>query len=160
MRTEAAALVQKVWSYANVLKDDGLAFMEYTEQITYLLFMKMAHEREGLDESQLIPQPFGWSSLVKRAGAELTSHYSRVLVHLSEMPGLLGTIFAKPQSKINDPAKLALLIRLIDSENWSSLQLDVKGEVYEGLLARNAEDVRGGLASILRPDRWSVPLLR
>ena len=151
MRSEAVAIVQKVWSYANVLKDDGLAFMEYTEQITYLLFMKMAHEWESADKGQLIPPTLGWPTLIKRSGVDLANHYGKCLVRLSEMPGLLGTIFAKPQSKINDPAKLALLIRLINAENWSALDVDVKGEIYEGLLAHNAEDVRGGAGQYFTP---------
>jgi type I restriction enzyme M protein len=151
MRSEAAALVQKVWGYATVLKDDGLAFMEYTEQITYLLFMKMVHERETPGKPELIPVAYGWDSLLKRRGPDLTSHYALVLARMSDMPGLLGTIFAKPQSKINDPAKLALLVRLIDEENWSSLDIDVKGQIYEGLLARNAEDVRGGAGQYFTP---------
>ncbi|HYE17357.1 MAG TPA: class I SAM-dependent DNA methyltransferase [Tepidisphaeraceae bacterium] len=151
MRSEAAVIVQKVWSYANVLKDDGLAFIEYTEQITYLLFLKMSHERSEEDPAQAIPSQIGWNSLLKRSGTDLAAHYTKVLVKLSEMPGLLGTIFAKPQSKINDPAKLALLIRLINEENWSSLDVDVKGEIYEGLIARNAEDVRGGAGQYFTP---------
>jgi type I restriction enzyme M protein len=151
MRSEAAAIVQKVWSYANVLKDDGLAFIEYTEQITYLLFLKMAHERESRGQGKLIPSDHTWTSLLKRSGPELASHYAKTLIRLSEMPGLLGTIFAKPQSKITDPAKLALLVRLIDEEKWSSLDVDVKGEIYEGLLARNAEDVRGGAGQYFTP---------
>jgi len=65
--------------------------------------------------------------------------------------GLLGLIFTKPQSKINDPAKLHYLIKMIDSENWSELDVDVKGEVYEGLLAKNADDVRGGAGQYFTP---------
>src|ERR1035441_872128 len=128
MRTDAAGLGQEVGGCPTVLKDDGLAFMEYTEQITYLLFMKMVHERETPGKPELIPVAYGWDSLLKRRGPDLTSHYALVLARMSDMPGLLGTIFAKPQSKINDPAKLALLVRLIDEENWSSL--DIRSEEH------------------------------
>ena len=77
--------------------------------------------------------------------------YHQGLRKLSELPGLIGLIFTKPQSKINDPAKLHLLIQMIDSENWSTLDVDVKGEVYEGLLAKNADDVRGGAGQYFTP---------
>ena len=77
--------------------------------------------------------------------------YHQGLRNLSEFPGLIGLIFTKPQSKINDPAKLRRLIQMIDTENWSALDVDVKGEVYESLLARNAEDVRGGAGQYFTP---------
>ena len=151
MQKSAAAIVQKVWNYANILKDDGLAFMDYTEQITYLIFLKMAHQREEMGEESSIPARYNWASLMKREGESLGKHYARTLSKLSEEPGLLGLIFTKPQSKINDPAKLSRLIRTIDNEDWASMDVDVKGEIYEGLLARNAEDVRGGAGQYFTP---------
>jgi type I restriction enzyme M protein len=151
MSTTASALVQKVWSYAHVLKDDGLAFMDYTEQITYLLFLKMASERQT-DEASDIPSLYTWNTLKKISDhRKLLERYHQGLRNLSEQPGLLGLIFTKPQSKINDPAKLHYLIKMIDSENWSDLDVDVKGEVYEGLLAKNADDVRGGAGQYFTP---------
>ncbi len=149
--TTASSLVQRVWNYAHVLKDDGLAFMDYTEQITYLLFLKMAWERKqvGIDT---IPSRYSWGALKKLDdNTKRLERYRQGLRKLSELPGLIGLIFTKPQSKINDPAKLNLLIQMIDSENWSELDMDVKGEVYEGLLARNADDVRGGAGQYFTP---------
>jgi len=149
--TQASALVQKVWNYAHVLKDDGLAFMDYTEQITYLLFLKMAWEQRESGSTD-IPSRYTWGALhnisdkVKRL-----ERYHQALWKLSELQGLIGLIFTKPQSKITDPAKLHLLMQMIDSEHWSQLDLDVKGEVYEGLLARNADDVRGGAGQYFTP---------
>jgi type I restriction enzyme M protein len=151
MQKLASAIVQKVWNYANILKDDGLAFMDYTEQITYLIFLKMAHQRDEGGEKSSIPSRYNWASLLKREGEILSKHYARTLSKLSEEPGLLGLIFTKPQSKINDPAKLSRLIHTIDSEDWASMDVDVKGEIYEGLLARNAEDVRGGAGQYFTP---------
>ncbi len=125
--------------------------MDYTEQITYLLFLKMAWEQRGAGASE-IPSRYTWGALgnipdnVKRL-----ERYHQGLRRLSESPGLIGLIFTKPQSKINDPAKLQLLIQMIDSESWSDLDVDVKGEVYEGLLARNAADVRGGAGQYFTP---------
>jgi type I restriction enzyme M protein len=147
----ASALVHKVWAYAHVLKDDGLAFMDYTEQITYLLFLKMAWEQRG-DQASGIPSRYTWDAL--RSIGDNQSRLDRYhlgLRNLSGQPGLLGLIFTKPQSKINDPAKLQLLMQMIDSEEWSDLDVDVKGEVYEGLLARNADDVRGGAGQYFTP---------
>jgi type I restriction enzyme M protein len=151
MTQTASILVQKVWNYAHVLKDDGLAFMDYTEQITYLLFLKMVSERR-FDNATAIPPRYTWSALKRISDhAKLLDRYHHGLHNLSERGGLLGLIFTKPQSKINDPAKLHYLIKLIDSENWSALDVDVKGEVYEGLLARNADDVRGGAGQYFTP---------
>jgi type I restriction enzyme M protein len=151
-KNQASALVQKVWQYAHVLKDDGLAFMDYTEQITYLLFLKMAWEESLRSNEETIPSRYTWGSLKKITDhAKRLERYHQGLRKLSEQPGLIGLIFAKPQSKINDPAKLNLLIQMMDSEDWSSLDIDVKGEIYEGLLARNADDVRGGAGQYFTP---------
>jgi type I restriction enzyme M protein len=151
MPENSAALVQKVWNYAHVLKDDGLAFMDYTEQITYLLFLKMVWEQRQSGASE-IPSRYSWNTLRDlRDNRKLLERYHQGLRKLSERPGLIGLIFTKPQSKINDPAKLRLLIQMIETEDWSALDQDVKGEVYEGLLARNAEDVRGGAGQYFTP---------
>jgi len=149
--TPARAIVQRVWNYAHVLKDDGLAFMDYTEQITYLLFLKMAWEQK-LEASNEIPARYTWGALHNiRDNATRLERYHQALRNLSERPGLIGLIFTKPQSKITDPAKLHLLMQMIDAEQWSSLDVDVKGEVYEGLLDRNADDVRGGAGQYFTP---------
>src|SRR5712692_6385627 len=151
MRQGSSSLVQKVWNYAHVLKDDGLAFMDYTEQITYLLFLKMAWEQQHRGASE-IPSRYTWGALKSIADkVKLLERYHQGLRKLSERPGLVGLIFTKPQSKITDPAKLHLLIQMIDSEEWSRLDVDVKGEVYEGLLAKNADDVRGGAGQYFTP---------
>jgi type I restriction enzyme M protein len=152
MSQSASALVQKVWNYAHVLKDDGLAFMDYTEQITYLLFLKLAWEQRDKQGDGDIPLQYSWGKLVTiRDNAKLADTYQRALKKLSEQSGLLALIFTKPQSKINDPAKLRRLVEMIDAQEWSTLDFDVKGEVYEGLLARNAEDVWGGAGQYFTP---------
>lgn len=149
--TSTSTLIQKVWNYAHVLKDDGLAFMDYTEQITYLLFLKMAWEKRE-DRVIEIPSRYTWDALKNiEDNKKRLDMYHQGLRALSEKPGLIGLIFTKPQSKINDPAKLHLLIQMIDGENWSELDVDVKGAVYEGLLARNADDVRGGAGQYFTP---------
>jgi type I restriction enzyme M protein len=152
MSSKASAIVQKVWNYAHVLKDDGLAFMDYTEQITYLLFLKLAWEQRSKQGGCEIPLRYSWGKLIAiKDNAKLANTYQRSLKKLSEQSGLLALIFTKPQSKINDPAKLRRLVDMINAQEWSTLDYDVKGEIYEGLLARNAEDVRGGAGQYFTP---------
>ncbi len=152
MSATASALVQKVWNYAHVMRDDGLSFLDYTEQITYLLFLKIAWE-QGDAKSRKSGEPqYCWGRMIGASDNDrLASIYQTALKKLSNGDGLLGLIFTKPQSKISDSAKLRRLVDLIDAQEWSSLDFDVKGEIYEGLLARNAEDVRGGAGQYFTP---------
>lgn len=143
----SAQIVQKLWNYCNVLRDDGLSYGDYVEQLTFLLFLKMAYERTRppWNRPSVVPIGFDWPSLVNRDGDVLETHYRHVLEKLGTMPGTLGTIFRKAQNKIQDPAKLRRLIAdLIDREQWTMLDADVKGDAYEGLLQKNAEDVKSG----------------
>jgi type I restriction enzyme M protein len=150
----APALVQKLWNYCNILRDDGLSYGDYVEQLTYLLFLKMADEqsRAPFNKPSPIPKGFDWPALVKVDGDDLETLYRHILEELGKRPGMLGTIFRKAQNKIQDPAKLRRLIAdLIDKEQWSSLGADVKGDAYEGLLQKNAEDVKGGAGQYFTP---------
>ncbi len=147
-------LVQKLWNYCNILRDDGLSYGDYVEQLTFLLFLKMADEQERPPHNKpsKIPKAFGWSSLLKLDGDDLESHYRHTLDELGKRSGMLGLIFRKAQNKIQDPAKLRrLIVDLIDKEQWSSLSVDVKGDAYEGLLQKNAEDVKGGAGQYFTP---------
>jgi type I restriction enzyme M protein len=99
----------------------------------------------------VIPKKYNWDALRRKSGDPLEVQYSKTLRELGKLPGLLGIIFAKAQNKITDPAKLERLISMMDSENWGGLEVDVKGEIYEGLLARNPEDVRGGAGQYFTP---------
>ena len=150
----APALVQKLWNYCNILRDDGLSYGDYVEQLTYLLFLKMADEqsRAPFNKPSPIPKGFDWPALIKVDGDDLETLYRHILEELGKRPGMLGTIFRKAQNKIQDPAKLRRLIAdLIDKEQWSSLGADVKGDAYEGLLQKNAEDVKGGAGQYFTP---------
>jgi len=114
-----AALVQKLWNYCHILRDDGLSYGDYVEQLTYLLFLKMAHEQSGprYKKPSPIPAGFDWSVLVTLDGDDLEIHYRHTLEELGKRPGMLGVIFKKAQNKIQDPAKLRRLIAdLIDKE--------------------------------------------
>ena len=134
--SDARRLVDKLWSYCNVLRDDGVGVIEYTEQLTYLLFLKMAHERvtRKLNPQQVVPAEFSWQRLLDSEGTELEVVYTEILVGLAQQPGTLGTIFRKAQNRIQDPAKLRrLVVSLINEETWTTVDADVKGDAYEGL---------------------------
>lgn len=152
--TEARALVDKLWSYCNVLRDDGVSTIEYTEQLTYLIFLKMAHERANrpLKPIQIVPDEFSWQRLLDADGDELEITYRHILEELGKRPGALGTIFRKAQNRIHDPAKLKrLIVELIDKEDWSAADVDIKGDAYEALLAKGAEDIKSGAGQYFTP---------
>ncbi len=152
--SESTRIVQKLWSYCNVLRDDGLSYADYLEQLTFLLFLKMAHEQTLPPWKKPSPVPAGydWPSLVGKDGDALETHYRKLLVHLGTQHGLLGLVFRKAQNKIQDPAKLRRLIAdLIDKEQWTSLDADVKGDAYEGLLEKNAQDTKSGAGQYFTP---------
>ena len=131
-----------------------MSYGDYVEQLTYLLFLKMADERTQAPYSQpsIVPPQYSWSSLIKKDGDELFDHYRHALDALGKEKGLLGLIFNKAQNKFQDPAKLRrLLVDLIDKENWSVMSADVKGDAYEGLLEKNAQDTKSGAGQYFTP---------
>ena len=133
-------IVDKAWNFAHVLRDDGLSYMAYTEQITFLLFLKMADEQSKPPYNKKIGVPEGldWASLLQRDGEELERHYRKILDELGKKSGMLGAIFKKARQDIQNPATLRrLIVELIDTENWSSMQADTKGDIYEGLLEKS-----------------------
>jgi len=150
----ANGLVQKLWNYCNILRDDGLSYGDYVEQLTFLLFLKMADEQSKppFNKPSPIPTSKDWPALLAKDGDALEIHYRHTLEELGKRSGMLGVIFRKAQNKIQDPAKLRrLIVDLIDKEQWSSLSADVKGDAYEGLLQKNAEDVKGGAGQYFTP---------
>lgn len=146
-------LVAKVWNYAHVLRDQGISYGAYIEQITYLLFLKMDQEREDLlGEASAIPPQWSWAHLANKNGEALEQQYRLTLESLGREDGLIGTIFRKAQNKLSDPAKLKRVVSLIDKEGpWIGLKVDVKGEIYEGLLERNASEVKSGAGQYFTP---------
>lgn len=146
-------LVSKLWNYCNILRDDGLSYGDYVQQLTNLLFLKMADERAKLPGGHsVVPEGLDWQSLMAKDGDDLEVHYRHVLEELGKKDGLLGIIFRKALNRIQDPAKLRrLIVDLIDRENWSSLSADVKGDAYEGLLEKNAQDTKSGAGQYFTP---------
>jgi type I restriction enzyme M protein len=155
MGNESASIVQRVWNYCHVLRDDGVSYGDYVEQLTYLLFLKMADEGARLppplNKPSSVPAEYDWPSLRDLSGDALEVHYRHALENLGKQAGLLGVIFRKAQNKIQDPAKLRRLIDLIDTEVWAGLPIDVKGDIYEGLLQKNAEDTKSGAGQYFTP---------
>jgi type I restriction enzyme M protein len=159
MSNEAPVIVQKLWGFCNVLRDDGVSYGDYVQQLTNLLFLKMADEqtKPPFNKPSIIPKKYDWTTLTSKNGDELEIHYRHVLENLAKESGLLGVIFRKSQNKIQDPAKLNRLIKLIDGDNekdkilWMGMDLDTKGEIYEGLLQKNAEDVKSGAGQYFTP---------
>src|SRR5438067_599834 len=154
MNNSSSQIVSKLWNYCNVLRDDGLSYGDYVEQLTYLLFLKMAHEQTQppWNKPSVIPKGYDWPALDSKDGDPLEIHYRHTLEALGKKPGMLGVIFRKAQNKVQDPAKLKRLISdLIDEAQWSSLDADVKGDAYEGLLEKNAQDVKGGAGQYFTP---------
>jgi type I restriction enzyme M protein len=148
-----APILSKVWSFCTMLRDDGVGYGDYLEQLTYLIFLKMADEysRPPYNRPVGIPAEYTWPSLKAKRGADLEGHYIELLRVLGTQPGMLGQIFTKAQNKIQDPAKLSRLITLIDGTDWVMMGADIKGDIYEGLLEKNAEDTKSGAGQYFTP---------
>ena len=156
MSTEAnntSSIISKVWSFSTVLRDDGVGYGDYLEQLTYLLFLKMADEfsRPPYNRPLPIPAKYNWQALTDKRGSDLEVHYTETLRQLAHSKGFLGQIFTKSQNKIQDPSKLFKLIDMIDKEQWSTMGADIKGKIYEGLLEKNAEDTKSGAGQYFTP---------
>ena len=152
--SDSQQIVNKAWNFAHVLRDDGLSYMAYTEQITFLLFLKMAEEltRPPYNRPALVPRGLDWPSLLKLDGDALEVHYRHVLEELGRKSGMLGEIFKKARQEIQNPATLKRLItELIGAEQWSSMEADVKGDIYEGLLAKSAAESPKGAGQYFTP---------
>src|SRR5690606_12519673 len=130
----------------------GIGYGDYVEQITFLLFLKMDEERsELLGEPSAIPAKWRGAKLAALAGDELELQYRHTLEALAKEKGLIGTIFRKAQNKLTDPAKLKRVVSLIDGETWIGIGVDVKGAIYEGLLEKNAAEVKSGAGQYFTP---------
>lgn len=131
-------VVGKLWGFCNTLRHDGIGYGDYIEQLTYLLFLKIAQEK-GVK----LPQGCKWNDLKVKSGTELLDAYIEILRTLSRQKGMLGDIFAGSLSKFREPVNLKKLITLIDETQWSTIDVDIKAEAYEGLLQKYAEEEKG-----------------
>lgn len=139
-------IVQKLWGFCNTLRHDGVDYGDYIEQLTYLLFLKMANEKDVA-----VPKGCDWETLKELSGISLTDHYGEALRKLKESDGLLGAIFTQATSRLNNPVNLRRLIDMIDEEEWSALDVDVKGAAFEGLLEKAASEGKKGAGQYFTP---------
>ena len=153
MSNDSSTLVQKLWNYCHVLRDDGVSYGDYVEQLTYLLFLKMDDEqtKPPFNRESKIPSEYNWNSLLNKDGDDLEVQYRHILENLGRKFGVMGVIFRKSQNKIQDPAKLKRLVDMIGKETWLGLSVDVKSDTYEGLLQKNAEDIKTGAGQYFTP---------
>ncbi|MDX6738702.1 class I SAM-dependent DNA methyltransferase [Actinocorallia sp. A-T 12471] len=153
-RSDSGDLVQKLWSYCELLRHSGVSTLDYVEQLTYLLFLKIADERANrpLNPERIIPEGMDWASLVNKSGDDLLDQYEHILPLLGRQHGMLGSIFDGAKNKIQSPAVLQRLVKdLIGQYHWGSESTDVKGDAYEGLLQRGAEDRKTGAGQYFTP---------
>jgi type I restriction enzyme M protein len=139
-------IVAKLWGFCHTLRHDGIDYGDYIEQITYLLFLKMADERD-LD----LPEHTDWANLRKQSGTDLSDAYTEALRKLGRQPGILGDIFSGAQSRFTNPVNLKKLISLIDETEWISLDVDVKAAAFEGLLEKAAAEGKKGAGQYFTP---------
>ena len=149
----SSSIISKVWAMCNPLRDDGVTHGDYLEQLTYLLFLKMADEYSNplYNRDTGVPAGYTWKELKNAKGAELETQYKSTLEELGEKPGMLGQIFKGATNKITNAAILYRIVQMIDNETWVAMSSDVKGEIYEGLLQRNAEDQKSGAGQYFTP---------
>ena len=158
MPEQTSTIISRVWGMCNPLRDDGISYGDYLEQLTYLIFLKMADEysKPPYNKDSGIPTGCTWADMNTLTGAALESQYKTTLETLGEQGGILGKIFKGAINKISNVAILYRIVQMIDKEKWVSMSTDVKGEIYEGLLQKNAEDVKSGAGQYFTPR----PLIR
>lgn len=139
-------IVQKLWGFCHTLRHEGIDYGDYIEQITYLLFLKMADER-GIK----LPEACDWQSLKEKSGTELTDHYNGALRKLGKEEDLLGDIFAGAVSLFHNPVSLKKIISLVDETEWTGLDIDVKAMAFEGLLEKAASEGKKGAGQYFTP---------
>ena len=153
MAEQTTTIISKVWGMCGPLRDDGISYGDYLEQLTYLIFLKMSDEysKPPYKRQTGIPKDYGWSDMNTLKGAELETKYKEILEKLAEQGAILSKIFKGATNKINNAAILGRIVAMIDKEKWVSMSSDVKGEIYEGLLQKNAEDIKSGAGQYFTP---------
>ena len=152
-------VVQKLWGFCHTLRHDGIDYGDYIEQITYLLFLKMSDER-GMDltampmksiEGKSVKLDCSWPTLTSKSGTDLTNYYIEVLRALGQQRGILGDIFSGSQSRFNNPVNLKKLLSAIDETEWTTLDVAVKADAFEGLLEKAASEGKKGAGQYFTP---------
>ncbi len=152
-------IVNKLWGFCHTLRHDGIDYGDYIEQITYLLFIKMADEKAiKLSKIEIINEKnkkinidCSWPTLLDKSGTGLLDHFTDVLRALSRQSGLLGDIFTQAMPRFNNPVNLSKVMNMIDAEEWSAMDVDVKGAAFEGLLEKAAAEGKKGAGQYFTP---------
>lgn len=143
-------IVQKLWNLCNVLRDDGITYHEYVTELTYILFLKMVAEQEKEDEIQ-IPEEYRWNNLIKLDGLKLKNTYQEALINLGGVNNNLAIIYRNAKTSINEPANLKKIFSEIDKMDWYSMDKEDFGDLYEGLLEKNASEKKSGAGQYFTP---------
>lgn len=143
-------IVQKLWNLCNVLRDDGITYHEYVTELTYILFLRIANELET-EEKIGIPEEYRWGELVKLDGTELRGKYQEALLNLGKASSTLGTIYRNAQTRIGEPANLKKIFTEINKIEWYSEDKENLGDLYEGLLEKNASEKKSGAGQYFTP---------
>ena len=142
-------IVSKLWNLCNVLRDDGITYHQYVTELTYILFLKMAKETNA--ESQ-IPEDYRWDKLASKSGIELKKFYKDLLSHLGEnCTGRIREIYQGSVTNIDEPKNLEKIISTIDGLDWYSAREEGLGNLYEGLLEKNASEKKSGAGQYFTP---------
>lgn len=139
-------VANKLWGFCHTLRHDGIDYGDYIEQITYLLFLKMANEKD-----LTLPKGTDWEHLRQHSGTDLSDAYVDALRTLGKQPGILGDIYSGAQSRFSNPVNLKKLISLIDEIEWTTLDVDVKAAAFEGLLEKAASEGKKGAGQYFTP---------
>ena len=143
-------IVQKLWNLCNVLRDDGITYHEYVTELTYILFLKMLAEQDNEAEVG-IPEEYRWNNLVKLDGLELKNAYQRALIDLGQKGDNLAIIYRNAKTNIEEPANLKKIFSEIDKMDWYSVDKEDFGDLYEGLLEKNASEKKSGAGQYFTP---------
>jgi type I restriction enzyme M protein len=148
--TSTSDIVAKLWSLCHVLRDDGITYHEYVTELTFLLFLKMMKETE---QEKLLPDGYRWDDLTSKDGVDQLAFYRALLVHLgNEGSGRVQAIFANANTSLRQPKNLAKIVSDIDKLDWYSAREEGLGDLYEGLLEKNASEKKSGAGQYFTPD--------
>ena len=143
-------IVQKLWNLCNVLRDDGITYHEYVTELTYILFLKMLAEQDNEAEVG-IPEEYRWNTLIKLDGLELKTTYQKALIDLAQKENNLAIIYRNAKTNIEEPANLKKIFSEIDKMDWYSVDKEDFGDLYEGLLEKNASEKKSGAGQYFTP---------
>lgn len=151
-------VVNKLWGFCHTLRHDGIDYGDYIEQLTYLMFLKMADEK-GIDLSKIeyeenkkkVKINCSWQPFTEKSGTDLLDSFAQIMRALSRQTGLLGDIFTQAMPRFTNPVNLKKVINMIDIEDWSSMEVDVKGAAFEGLLEKSAAEGKKGAGQYFTP---------